>query len=381
MAEPINLKQTPMINETRKILPFIFLILIIFGWAHYFIFQISTRSIIQTDLKYIYALILFVGLVLMPTGFFASHVKKINLSLFVWLGYIWMGFFNFLFFFSLLELGISNLLNHTYSFWVIPASLIVTIWSLVQGLKDPSLILHKLKNKKLASLRLVQISDLHVGMLHLNESWLSRVINKINQTNPHIIVITGDLVEGEFNTNNVKLDVLKNLNPLAKKYYITGNHEYLHGAGPWENKLQELGFTILHNQNEIVDFQNAKIMMAGVPDRMISRFLKNKKSLPDVALKYNFDKNPQTDYKILLTHQPSSVFDLKNETCDLILSGHTHGGQIFPFHLAVRLFHPVLAGFKNINNILVFAHQGTGLWGPPMRWFSRSEIVLLEWEK
>ena len=363
-------------NDLIKVLPFILIILIIFGWANYFIFLISSRSLDHHNLKQLYILVLTLGLFSMPVGFFISHSKKTHLSFLIWTGYIWMGLFNFLFFFSLIEFILFILLPHNFSFWVIIASFSIGIWSLYHGLSAPLLNIHKLKSEKLQGLKLVQISDLHIGMLHLNERWLSKIIDRINNLNPDIIAITGDLVEGDFNRISPQLNVLKNLTISSKKYYITGNHEYIHGAGTWETKLEELGFTTLHNQNEIISFNQSKLLIAGVPDRMIGRFIKNKESLPDVAL-----QNTQlVDYKILLAHQPSSVFDLKIETCDLILSGHTHGGQIFPFHFFVRSLHPVIVGFKTINNILVFAHQGTGLWGPPMRWFSRGEIVLIEWD-
>lgn len=375
-----SLKNNSTTNELKNILPFIIIILLIFGWAHYVVFNICVRSLEETYLKNIFGLVLILGLISMPLGFFASASKKFNFSFLIWSGYIWMGFFNFIFFFSLIELVFSGFFNHPYSFWILPASTVISVWSLYKGLSNPILITHKLKNNSLKGFKIVQISDLHVGMLHLNEKWLSKIVDRINQLNPNVIAITGDLVEGEYHSNSPKLDVLKSLNSTSKKFYITGNHEYLHGAGPWEQKLRELNFTTLHNQNEILNYNSAQILIAGVPDRMIGRFLKNKKSLPDLALKNNIPSDSQINYKILLTHQPSSVFDLKTESCDLILSGHTHGGQIFPFHLLVRLFHPVISGFKVINNILVFAHQGTGLWGPPMRWFSRSEIVLIEWE-
>jgi predicted MPP superfamily phosphohydrolase len=86
------------------------------------------------------------------------------------------------------------------------------------------------------------------------------------------------------------------------------------------------------------------------------------------------------EYRILLAHEPKSVFDLGGEKCDLLLAGHTHGGQIFPFALLVRLVQPVVRGFKRINGVLVFAHMGTGYWGPPMRWFTSSEIVRFRWK-
>ena len=225
-------------------------------------------------------------------------------------------------------------------------------------------------------LSLVQISDLHIGLLHFNSNWFRRVLRTVTDLNPDIFVITGDLVEGDYNQIHQDLDFLKELQTIPYKFYITGNHEYIHGGSIWETKLNELGFQVLHNSHQIIEFNSAKLLMAGVPDRMIGRFQQGKISQPDLAL----HSPVHVDYKILLAHQPASVFELTRESCDLILTGHTHGGQIFPFHLLVRLAQPVVTGFKKVKGTLVFAHQGTGLWGPPMRWFSRSEIVLFKWK-
>jgi uncharacterized protein len=362
-------------TQTNKILVFVGIIVFIFGLAHAFIYAVTTRSITNTDFNIIYAVLLTLGLISMPLGFLATRLDRFNLAWLTWAGYIWMGFFTLLFFFSFIEFLSAVIFWHNYSYWVLIVSFLVGLFSLYKGLSQPSLIQHQLKHSQLKGLKLLQISDLHIGMLHLNENWLQKIVTRINQLAPDIIVITGDLVEGEFDEITPKLEVLSTLNPNAKKYYITGNHEYINGSGPWELAVEKLGFKILHNDNDIISYKTAKILMAGIPDRTIRRFIKNKNSLPDLALKCS----EQVDYRILLAHQPSSVFDLKTETCDLILSGHTHGGQIFPFHILVRIAQPVVSGFKKIGNTLVFAHQGTGLWGPPMRWFSRSEIVLFEW--
>lgn len=359
----------------KRILPFILIILSVFGLAHYFIYQIVSRSIHTADANFTFIVVLFVGLISMPAGFFISKTRNEKLYFISWIGFIWMGLFNFLFFFSLTELALYAFTAHSHSYWVIWATAIIGVWSLFRGLSFPKLVTHYIPNEKLKGLKLVQISDLHVGMLHLNEVWLAKVVNRINGIKPDIVAITGDLVEGEYLEITPKLEVLKQLTPKAEKFYITGNHEYINGSGPWENKMSELGFTVLHNDNKVVNFNEASLLIAGVPDRMISRFIRNKNSLPDAALKTQHPVN----YKILLAHQPSSVFDIKTGHCNLILSGHTHGGQIFPFHVFVRLAQPVLKGFKTINGVKVFAHQGTGLWGPPMRWFSRNEIVLIEW--
>jgi predicted MPP superfamily phosphohydrolase len=160
----------------------------------------------------------------------------------------------------------------------------------------------------------------------------------------------------------------------CRKFYVTGNHEYI-GGGDWESRLHELGFEVLHNTHSMVHHNGGTLQIAGVPDRHVDRFRPGLRSAPDVALK----NSENAGYKILLAHEPSSVFDLKTEKCDLLLAGHTHGGQIFPFGIFVRLQQPVAAGFKMINGVNVFAHQGTGFWGPPMRWFTRCEIVEFTW--
>lgn len=316
------------------------------------------------------------GVVSIPLGFLCSRIKYKPLALFTWAGYIWMGFFNFLLFFSIIEILLSIFINHQFSMWVVVLSFIISIWSLYKGLKKPSVAQHELKNSKLNGFSLVQISDLHIGMLHLRKKWLKDVVQKINSLQPDVIAITGDLVEGHYHEVSEDLEVLSELNSQTPKFYITGNHEYIHGGGIWEKRLHELGFTILHNTHKIISYKEGTVMIAGVPDKMAKRFNRTLSSQPDLALK----TNQRVDYKILLAHQPSSVFDLTNEKCDLILSGHTHGGQVFPFHILVRLVQPVVAGFKKINGTLVFAHQGTGFWGPPMRWFSQSEIVKINWK-
>lgn len=362
-------------SQLKRILPFIFIIFLIFGSAHFFAYEISARSISNFLVLDVYRVILTIGLFSMPIGFISSRADNIKMHILSWIGYIWMGLFTLLFFFCLIESVLLISIHHSYSYWTIILTFLIGIWSLWKGLRDPLLIEHKIANEKLAGLKLVQISDLHVGMLHLNEKWLARIVARIQKINPDIITITGDLVEGEFKKISPMLESLKSLPQKAHKFYITGNHEYIHGSGPWEQKLASLGFTVLHNENRVLSYAKSRILMAGVPDRMIKRFNKSGRSLPDTAL----TSNEPTDYKILLAHEPASAFDIKTEKSDLILTGHTHGGQIFPFHLLVRLAQPVVAGFKQVNGHLVFAHQGTGFWGPPMRWFSRSEIVLFTW--
>lgn len=361
-----------------QIIPFVLTLLLLFGCLHYVVYLTLTRSL--TEQPEIYNPILYtfiIGLVTLPIGFFSTQTKSKIIKFFSWVGYIWMGFFSFMFFLSLTEILILTVYSHNHSYWYFPVALVLSVWSLYRGLSFPKTVVHVLKNEKLSGFSMVQLSDLHVGMLHLNGAWLNRVVDTVVALKPQAVAITGDLIEARFKMISQELDSLKKLSAIPLRFYITGNHEYIHGGVVWENKLKQLGFEVLHNTNRIIEFQKSRIMVAGVPDRMIKRFTRQlDHSRPDIALQ----SSEPIDYRILLAHQPASVHDMNGTTCDLLLSGHTHGGQIYPFHYFVRLVQPVVTGFKKINDILVFAHQGTGLWGPPMRWFSQNEIVIFKWE-
>ena len=344
---------------------------------HYFIFVVSTRTVDTNDP--LFSLIfygLMSGVLLMPIGliFSMSPLKKILFPI-TMLSYLWMGFFFISWTYALIEFVVSMFWPHSNSLWIFAASSITTFWALYNGSRLPRVVTYKMNGpSSIIGFRLLQITDLHVGMPFLNRAWLLKVIQKINKTDSDVVVITGDLVDDNFVRVSPMLDDLKDVKAKKEKFYVTGNHEYIR-IGDWESYLKSLTFKVLHNSNAVVAFKTSKILIAGIPDRMVSRFDKTKSSQPDMALLTKED----TDFRILLAHEPSSVFDIKKEKCDLILSGHTHGGQIFPFGIFVRIVQPVVKGFKVVNGFRIFAHQGTGYWGPPMRWFTRSEIAVFEW--
>ena len=368
----------------KRILTILFFINLVLGSLHYFIFIALTRSF-QDQLSLALpgpstwiALTLLSGLTLTSIGFIVSQtLDKKYLGILTWAGYLWMGAFHLLFFSCLLDFLFEFIYHHEFSYWPLVVTPLIFLWALFKGLRHPQLRFESITGPvSMQGMKLAQISDLHIGMLHLNQAWLQKIVDRINFHEPDLVAITGDLVEGPYHKISPQLEPLLHLKGNIEKFYITGNHEYIHGSGPWEKRLQELGFYSLHNENTVIQFKKASVLVAGVPDRMVQRFQRHLKSNPDLAL-----RTPHTvDYKILLAHEPASVLDLKTETCDLILSGHTHGGQIFPFGFFVRAVQPVVKGFKTINSVLVFAHQGTGFWGPPLRWFSQSEIVLFEWK-
>ena len=358
-----------------QILLVLTILLTVFGAVHWLMYLTVMRSVAEdTVIRSAMILIYTVGLFSMPLGFLVSRNEKNKFKILTWFGYIWMGFFTIHLFFSFVEFILAIFFEHPFSYWVLPVSGLISIWALYKGMKFPELVKHTISGpSQIQKFKLAQISDLHVGMLHLDEAWLEKVVTKMNEQNPDIIAITGDLAEGHFHLISKMLEPLKKLKAPLGVFYITGNHEYIH-PGDWERHLRDLGIIALHNENKTIEFNQQKIMIAGVPDKMAPRFRKELISKPDLALA----SAEKYIYKILLAHQPSSVFDIKDENCDLMIAGHTHGGQIFPFHLGVLLQQPMVSGFKKFGKTLVFNHQGTGFWGPPMRWFSRSEIVTIE---
>ena len=362
-------------------LPLVFLFVAIFTAAfaalHMVIFLVISRSIQDPTYLNILKSVLIIGLLAMPLGFSLTKFKYKPLSLITWTGYIWMGIFSLLFFFSILEIALNVFLDHNYSYWPVYFTALIAPIALFKGIKSPEINRYHIKDERLPDFSLIQISDVHVGMLHIRGDWLTKLVHRILLAEPDVVCITGDLVEASYDEIEADLNVFKLLSNIPHKFYITGNHEYIHGGSIWERKLDSLGFNVLHNSNQILSINGKKVLVGGVPDKMVSRFIKTKKSLPDLALK----TSESVDYKILLAHQPSSIYDLHYEKCDLVLTGHTHGGQIFPFHLLVRLVQPVVSGFKTVKGVKVFAHQGTGFWGPPMRWYSKSEIAEFKFSK
>ena len=361
----------PRLN--RIALPLLILVSIT-ALIHYFIYAVAARELAPDDGRRLALGALFaLGVLLMPGGLLLSMSPwRKRAAPLTFLAYLWMGCFPIIWFFSLVEFAGELVRPHASSLWILPVSGGVALWALYNGLRAPRLVHHELDGPELMrGLKLAQISDLHVGMPFLKRAWLAGVVERIESAKPDLVAITGDLADGEFGEVSRMLTPLRELAPPLGKFYITGNHEYIRG-GLWEHRLEELGFQVLHNSNRVLDRGTGRFLVAGVPDHTVAGFHPDLRSEPDRAL----TTAENVGYRILLAHQPRSVFEIREEKCDLLISGHTHGGQIFPFGLFVRLAQPVVRGFKRLNGVLVFAHQGTGHWGPPMRWLTRAEIVI-----
>jgi len=214
---------------------------------------------------------------------------------------------------------------------------------------------------------IVQITDLHIGKT-LGKEFVDSVVKQINALDADIVVITGDLVDMPVEQIGNKLDSLRNIESRLGVYYVPGNHEYFYGVNKIMAYVESLGIKVLLNRSIVL---NHMINLAGVSDMMGKRF----DFLPPdlkAALSHVKPELPT----ILLSHQPKIVTEMKDEKIDLILSGHTHGGQIFPFGLLVLLDQPYLSGlYQHSARTQVFVSNGAGYWGPAVRIMAPSEIV------
>jgi predicted MPP superfamily phosphohydrolase len=225
----------------------------------------------------------------------------------------------------------------------------------------------KIKNLK-ESYKIVQLSDIHIGGL-INDTFIKNIVDRVNTLNPDIVVITGDLVDTDIDYIKDALAELQGLNSKYGTYLIVGNHEYYHDITKIIKKVKSLDIRVLENENVFIGEKDRGFNLAGVYDTTGYR---TKTYIPDLQ-KALFDKSESPT--ILLAHQPKYIEEVEDGV-DLILSGHTHGGQLYPFKFLVKLQQPYISGLHQHNeNLQIYVNKGTGFWGPPMRLGASSEIT------
>ena len=223
--------------------------------------------------------------------------------------------------------------------------------------------------KAMDGLRIVQISDVHIGPT-LRKAFLHRLVQEVNALKPDIIAVTGDLIDSEVMALRPQLAPLSELKAPLGAYFVMGNHEFYHGGTLCEDVVREHGLIVLHNEHRVVSRGNDSLVLAGVTDHDGARFGPSNASRPDLA----FEGAPEGIPWVLLAHQPRSASAAAKAGADLQLSGHTHGGQFFPWMFFVRLQQPMLSGLKRLHGIWVYTNRGAGYWGPPLRLGPTPEI-------
>jgi predicted MPP superfamily phosphohydrolase len=225
---------------------------------------------------------------------------------------------------------------------------------------------------ELEGFRIVQISDVHVGPT-IKRPYLQAIVERVNALRPDVVAVTGDLVDGSVDELGVHVAPLAQLRARDGSYFVTGNHEYYSGVHGWTTELQRLGLHVLHNAHVVLRRGDASLVLAGVPDFSGHQFDRAHRSDPAAALA----GAPADAPKILLAHQPRTAPAAAAAGFDLQISGHTHGGQFFPWSLFVPLQQPYTAGLHQLGRLQIYVSRGTGYWGPPKRLFAPSEIAEL----
>jgi predicted MPP superfamily phosphohydrolase len=220
---------------------------------------------------------------------------------------------------------------------------------------------------------IVQISDVHVGPT-ISRDYVESIVGAVNRLQADLVAVTGDLVDGSVARLRPHVEPLRDLSSRHGTFFVTGNHEYYSGVTAWVDELRRLGLNVLLNEHVVLRHGEASLLVAGVTDHGAHHFNESHRSDPSAAIA---DAPDHVRVRILLAHQPRSAPAALQAGFQLQLSGHTHGGQFWPWNLFVRLQQPFTAGLHRLQDLWVYTSRGTGYWGPPKRFGAPSEITRL----
>ena len=228
--------------------------------------------------------------------------------------------------------------------------------------------------KGLDGLRVVAITDTHFGPVDRSR-WSAAVVERINAIDADVVCHVGDIADGTVEERRVQAQPLASVRARLARIYVTGNHEYYGEAQGWLDYMTEIGWDALHNRHIVVERNGDRLVLAGVDDATAGGSgLDGHGENLEAALA---DSEPALPV-LLLAHQPKQVARTAAAGVDLQISGHTHGGQIWPFNFLVRLDQPVVHGLSaHGERTQLYTSRGTGFWGPPFRVFAPSEITVL----
>lgn len=255
-----------------------------------------------------------------------------------------------------------------FNLLTIAAALIISGYSLYEGTKVPEVKEVEILSDKISQdKKIVLLTDIHIHRV-ISPEKVRQIVERTNALEPDIILLAGDIIDDDIGIVGETAALLKGLKAKDGIYFVSGNHEFYSGYRDSLVQMKKLGFKTIENSG--VDLGD--LFIAGIPDWRTSQRL---------GLIFDtqtaFAKAKPEQYKILMSHTP---FDMGQDNhFDLVVSGHTHGGQIFPFHILSALHNKYLAGLYNIdNNAQIYVSRGAGQWGPQMRFLAPSEITLIK---
>jgi predicted MPP superfamily phosphohydrolase len=368
----------------------------VLGSGHYYLWA---RLVRDTGLPSPWSLLATGGMALLGLTLLASFVlmrvaPRAVSSPLAWVGYLWLGVaFLGICSFGLLDLlrlvaravqsgpvdwerrqhlaRLASGLAGTAAFGLAAVS--------VRGAEAAALTVKKVKvalrnlDPSMAGLRIVQISDVHVGPT-IGREFIEELVRRINELAPDVVVITGDLIDGTVAQLGELVAPLGDLKTKHGIYFSTGNHEYYWGpVEEWFDFLKGRGIRVLHNERVRIGGAQG-FDLAGIDDRSAKGFGPGHGADLEKALAGREADRPV----VLLAHHPRQVADAKRLGVDLQLSGHLHGGQFFPFSVIVWAVEPYFAGLYAVGDTQLYVSRGTGYWGPPMRLGAPAEITEIE---
>ncbi|MGA2962596.1 MAG: metallophosphoesterase [Candidatus Korobacteraceae bacterium] len=255
--------------------------------------------------------------------------------------------------------------------WALLASLVLCVIGTVQARRAPAIRNYEVQLANLPpesnGTVLVLATDLHLGAL-LGERWLAGRVAQIQAERPDLVIFGGDILEGHHEAHRKFLPLLRRISPPLGLWAVTGNHEFYGGFETSVRLLEDAGFRVLRDQWAEV---RPGLLIAGVDDLTARRRFGQDGNFVEQALA----GRPANAATIFVSHTPWEAERAARAGAGLMLCGHTHNGQIWPFTYIVRLIHPLLGGRYEVNGMPVIVCRGTGTWGPRLRLWRRSEIV------
>jgi predicted MPP superfamily phosphohydrolase len=359
----------------------VFVITVLSVWASvhaYVLWRVWRLPAVNTPLAHrvlvVAAVILWMSY---PLSRFLYHWRLSTVARpFEYAGTTWMGVL-FLLFAALLAVDVvtagGSLLRGTVSAlrgWAVAGALVLSAVALVQGLRDPVVRDYEVRLAGLPAERegtvLVEISDIHLGTL-IGERWMARLVDRVTAMKPDLVVVDGDLVDGNVGEVEPLLPVLKGLRAPLGVWAVTGNHEWYAGIDRSVRLLEDAGYSVLRDR-----WAEAApgLVLAGVDDLTGRRQFGQTDHPVEKAL-----AGRPSGATVLLSHSPLKADEAAAAGAGLMLSGHTHDGQIWPFRYLVRFAYPLLGGRYEVGGMSVIVCRGTGTWGPRMRLWLPCEIV------
>jgi predicted MPP superfamily phosphohydrolase len=263
---------------------------------------------------------------------------------------------------------------HYSNLGLIALALVLCAYGLYEARRVPRVVDIEVRIEGLETefegLKIVQLSDLHIGPT-IRRNWVQALADRVRDLDPDLIAITGDLIDGGVEDLRPEVEPLSRLAAPLGVFFITGNHEYYSGVQEWVDETRRMGWTVLLNEHRILTRGQGRLVLAGVSDYHGGRFLKEHASDPTRA----FQDAPSGVPRILLAHQPKTVRHLGSLAVDLVLCGHTHGGQYIPWNRVVALDQTYLAGLHQVGPTQLYVSRGAGYWGPPLRLGAPSDIT------